>query len=95
MSMTFWAGYSMAARDVTGVRAQWLEPTVSGVARSSEFLWVGIGSWDATPVVQAGTYVMFPGGRDEWRGSWYERYPLDPRGITGDLSELPTTRPGS
>jgi hypothetical protein len=88
--MSFWAGYSVTARDVTGVRTQWLEPDVSGVARSSEFLWVGIGSWDATPVVQTGTYVLFPGGRYEERGPWYERYPRDSTGgITGKLSELP------
>lgn len=85
--MSYWAGYSVAARDVTGVRAEWLEPSVSGVAKSSEYVWVGIGSWYAAPVVQAGTYVLFPGGRYEWRGSWYERYPRDPRGITGDLTE--------
>jgi hypothetical protein len=27
------------------------------------------------------------GGRYEERGGWYERYPLDPRGITGGLTE--------
>jgi hypothetical protein len=85
--MSFWAGYSVGARDVTGVRAQWQEPTVSGVARSSEYLWVGIGSWNAAPVVQAGTYVIFPGGRYEERGAWYERYPRDPWGLTGNLAE--------
>jgi hypothetical protein len=85
--MSFWAGYSVGAKDVTGVRAQWVEPDVSGVARSSEFLWIGIGSWSATPAVQAGTYVLFPGGRYEERGPWYERYPRDPRGITGQLPE--------
>jgi Peptidase A4 family len=87
MSMAFWAGYSVAARDVTGVRAEWVEPTVSGGARSSVYLWVGIGSWNAAPVVQTGTYVIFPGGRYEERGAWYERYPLDPYGVTGDLTE--------
>jgi hypothetical protein len=34
-----------------------------------------------------GTYVLFPGGRIEDRGASWERYPLDPRGITGSLAE--------
>jgi Peptidase A4 family len=38
-------------------------------------------------VVQTGTYVGFPGGRYEWRGAWYERYPLDPGGSTEGLKE--------
>jgi hypothetical protein len=57
------------------------------VARSSDYLWLGIGSWNAAPVVQAGTYVIFPGGRYEERGAWYERYPRDPWGLTGNLAE--------
>lgn len=77
----------MTASDVTGVRAEWIEPSVSGVTRSAEYLWVGIGPADGASVVQTGTYVLFPGGRDEWRGAWYERYPLDPGGLTEDLKE--------
>jgi hypothetical protein len=84
MSMGYWAGYSMTARDVTGIRAEWQEPAVSGVTWSSEYLWVGIGSWYTTPVVQAGTYVIFDEGDDEAHSIWYERYPRDPRAVTVD-----------
>jgi Peptidase A4 family len=84
-----WAGYSLTAQDVTGVRAEWIEPSVSGVARSAEYLWVGIGPADGASVVQTGTYVIFPGGRYEERGAWYERYPLDTGGITENLAENP------
>lgn len=89
LTLNDWAGYSMAARDITGIRARWVEPQVSGFAKSSVYLWVGIGSWNAEPVVQTGTYVIFPGGQYEDRGSWYERYPRDPAGITGRLQEYP------
>ena len=85
-STAFWAGYDFAAAGVTGVRAEWIEPSVSGVARSAEYLWVGIGPANGASVVQTGTYVLFPGGRYEERGSWYERYPLE-RGITSGLKE--------
>jgi hypothetical protein len=85
--MPFWAGYSMAARDVTGVRTDWVEPSVAGAVLSGEYLWVGIGSWDSASVVQAGTYVIFPNADTESRGAWFERYPRDPQGITGNLSE--------
>jgi hypothetical protein len=74
-----WVGYTFPAGHVTGVRADWTEPRVTGKKGSEEFVWLGVGGWDATDdnIVQAGTFVYFPpaGGRNE--GIWWERVPTD------------------
>jgi hypothetical protein len=75
-----WVGYTFDVGHVTGVRARWTEPTVTGKKGSEEFVWIGIGGWNQTEnnIIQAGTFAYFPpgGGRNE--GVWYERVPVDP-----------------
>jgi Peptidase A4 family len=72
-----WVGYTFSVGHVTGVRADWTEPTVHGKAGSQEFVWLGIGGWNQTDdnIIQDGTFTYFPkgGGRNE--GVWYERVP--------------------
>jgi hypothetical protein len=75
-----WVGYTFPVKNVTGVRADWTEPTVTGKAGSEEFIWLGVGGWNATDnnIVQAGTYAYLPGGGQRDEGIWYERVPTDP-----------------
>jgi hypothetical protein len=75
-----WAGYTFPVGHVTGVRADWTEPRVTGRKGDAEFVWIGIGGWGRTDynIIQAGTYVYYPktGGRGE--GIWWERVPTNP-----------------
>ncbi|HEY2576368.1 MAG TPA: hypothetical protein VGI74_08680 [Streptosporangiaceae bacterium] len=72
-----WVGYTFPASNVTGVRAEWTEPSVQGGKNSEEFVWIGVGGWNQTDdnIVQDGTFVYYPpdGGRNE--GVWYEQVP--------------------
>jgi Peptidase A4 family len=78
-----WVGYTFPTQNVTGVRAEWIEPTVTGHAGAEEFVWIGIGGWDQTVsnIIQAGTFVYFPGGGQTNEGVWYQRIPLNQRAI--------------
>jgi hypothetical protein len=62
---------------VTGVRAQWTEPTVTGSANSLEYIWIGLGGWSYTSynIVQIGTFVYLPSSGGESEGIWYEFLP--------------------
>jgi peptidase A4-like protein len=75
-----WVGYTFSAHGVSGVRAEWTEPTVHGGARSEEFVWIGVGGWGPrqSNLIQAGTFAYFPPyGTNE--GIWYQRIPPDRR----------------
>lgn len=70
-----WCGYTFPRTGLTGIRAQWREPDVSGPADAIEVTWIGIGGWDYTynNIVQIGTY-----GSPNANGShrvWYETLP--------------------
>jgi hypothetical protein len=73
-----WVGYTFPESDVTGVRAQWTEPMVSGTPPAEEFIWIGVGGWASAlnNIFQVGTFVYFPptGGRNQ--GIWYELVPV-------------------
>jgi len=79
LTSSHWVGYTFPTDGVTGVRAEWTEPSVRGRAGQEEFVWVGVGGWDDTDdnIVQDGTFVYYPpggnGGKNE--GLWYERVP--------------------
>jgi hypothetical protein len=83
MSSLHWVGYTFPVRHVTGVRAQWTEPRVTGKAGTEEFVWLGVGGWNqaANNIIQDGTFAYFPpgGGRNE--GVWYERVPINPEAL--------------
>lgn len=73
-----WAGYVFTAEQVTGLRADWTEPFVIPVrAASGMSVWLGIGGFASTDIMQTGTSVFYTGmyGDEE---AWYERWPLDP-----------------
>ena len=78
-----WVGYTFPVRHVTGVRAQWTEPRVTGKRGTEEFVWLGVGGWNqaANNIIQDGTFAYFPpgGGRNE--GAWYERVPINPEAL--------------
>jgi hypothetical protein len=78
-----WAGYTFPTQNVTGVRAEWIEPTVTGRTGEEEFIWIGIGGWDQTGsnIIQAGTFVYFPGGGQTNEGVWYQRVPVNQKAV--------------
>jgi hypothetical protein len=78
-----WVGYTFPAQNVTGVRAEWTEPTVTGSTNSEEFVWIGVGGWNQTDsnIIQAGTFVYFPGGGQTNEGVWYQRVPENQKAI--------------
>lgn len=87
---TNWVGYVFLARDVTGVRAEWIEPDVQASRFSgrtyqptgpeSAAIWLGVGGALSKAIMQTGTATFLGGpyGGDE---AWYERWPLDPRQV--------------
>ncbi len=76
-------GYTFPTQNVTGVRAEWTEPAVSGRTGSEEFVWIGIGGWNQTVsnIIQEGTFVYFPGGGGANEGIWYERVPENQKAL--------------
>jgi hypothetical protein len=76
-------GYTFPDSNVTGVRAEWTEPTVSGSTGAEEFVWIGVGGWNGalSNIIQDGTFVYFPedGGTNE--GIWYQRVPINQKAI--------------
>jgi hypothetical protein len=78
-----WVGYTFPTGNVTGVRAEWTEPRVSGRSGTQEFVWLGIGGWDQTNsnIIQAGTFAYFPGGGQTNEGVWYQLVPVDQKAI--------------
>src|SRR5262245_12734393 len=79
---TNWVGYVFLAKNVTGVRAEWVEPDVQAAQFSGRTaqpttaeaasVWLGIGGDLSADIMQAGTeaYMGGPYGGDE---AWYER----------------------
>lgn len=82
-SSRHWVGYTFPVQNVTGVRAEWTEPTVTGRTGDEEFVWIGIGGWNQTGsnIIQAGTFVYFPGGGRTNEGVWYQRVPENQKAI--------------
>jgi hypothetical protein len=78
-----WVGCTFPAGNVTGVRAEWTEPRVSGRSGTEEFVWLGIGGWAQTNsnIIQAGTFAYFPGGGQANEGVWYQQVPVDQKAI--------------
>jgi hypothetical protein len=72
-----WVGYTFPVSHVTGVRAQWTEPRVTGKKGDEEFVWLGIGGWNQADnnIIQDGTFTYFPGGGLRNEGVWDELVP--------------------
>jgi Peptidase A4 family len=75
-----WVGYTFPQTNVTGLRAQWVEPTATGSKGDEEFVWLGVGGWGYTGdnIVQVGTFAYFPPSGGLNQGIWYEAVPQDP-----------------
>jgi Peptidase A4 family len=75
-----WAGFTFNVGHVTGIRAHWTEPRVTGKKGSEEFVWIGIGGWNQTEnnIIQAGTFAYFPSASTRNEGVWWERIPQNP-----------------
>jgi len=78
-----WVGYTFDVGHVTGVRAHWTEPRVTGKAGSEEFVWIGIGGWNQADynIIQDGTFAYFPSAGVRNEGVWWERVPVDPEAL--------------
>ncbi len=74
-----WSGYTVYRGHVTGARARWIVPGVTGPDTAHLAIWVGVGGWGTVAqnanIAQIGTlaYVV-PGGTVEQR-IWYEFAP--------------------
>lgn len=87
---TNWVGYVFLARNVTGVRAEWIEPNVVAAQFSgrtyqpstaeAESVWLGVGGGLSADIMQVGTAV-YMAGRYRADEAWYERWPLDPHQV--------------
>lgn len=75
-----WVGYTFPQQNVTGLRAQWVEPTSTGSAGDEEFVWIGVGGWNYTGdnIVQVGSFAYFPPNGGLNQGVWYELVPKEP-----------------
>lgn len=74
----YWSGYSVPQCCVTGLRAQWNQPAVTGQPDSDVYVWIGVGGWGATnnELVQIGTLAyIYPDGASENNDVWYETLP--------------------
>ena len=83
MTSLHWVGYTFPVRHVTGVRAQWTEPSVTGKRGSEEFVWLGVGGWNQADnnIIQDGTFAYFPPSSGRNEGVWYERVPVNPEAL--------------
>lgn len=73
-----WCGYSVPAYGITGVRATWRQPVISGNPDSDIYVWIGVGGWGTTynQLIQIGTLAyMYPDGHSENNAVWYEMVP--------------------
>lgn len=55
LTSTNWDGYTFPVSGVTGVRAEWTQPSATGPSGSRAVVWVGIGGWNEPDLIQAGT----------------------------------------
>ncbi|MBA3823236.1 MAG: hypothetical protein H0X24_04915 [Ktedonobacterales bacterium] len=90
VSSANWSGYTLPPVGVTGVRAQWTEPQLSGTPDTSSAIWVGIGGWDATfnDVVQVGVRPYLRVDGTQSHRIWYETLPPNSWHLT-DLTVAP------
>jgi hypothetical protein len=74
-----WVGYTFPIGHVTGVRAEWTEPRVTGKKGQEEFIWLGIGGWGSKDdnIIQEGTFAYFPTNHQRNEGVWYELVPQE------------------
>lgn len=69
----YWCGYVFQQNDITGIRAQWIEPDVQGDDSTLEYTWIGIDGWFLDTLVQAGTQGQ-PYDTYSVHQIWYEMY---------------------
>ena len=72
-----WAGYTFVQRGVTGIRAQWREPTVTGKPGDELFIGIGIGGWGEAEqnLMQIGSFASVTSSGGERHGLWSETWP--------------------
>jgi len=77
VTASIWSGYTFPVSGVTGVRAQWTQPSATGRANAEALIWVGVGGWQQQSLIQSGTiaaaayFGMTP--------IWYELLPAGPQ----------------
>jgi len=72
-----WSGYTAPGEGVTGIRAEWTEPQVSGQVNAHIAIWIGVGGWGSTAnnLIQIGTLGHVIIGRLAQHQTWYETVP--------------------
>lgn len=73
-----WDGYQFPVSGVTGVRAQWTQPSATGPAGALAAVWAGIGGQGQTNLIQAGTTASPPYLGTTYDRIWYELLPARP-----------------
>ena len=94
-----WSGYVATGTNITSVSGQWTVPTAGTVPPGVSSTWVGIGGYNTTDLIQAGTQQssapyssVFTGGA---YGAWIEMLPAAPTFITGCTGDAScTVNPG-
>lgn len=73
-----WSGYTFPVTGVTGVRAQWTQPSATGRANAVALIWIGVGGWNQQSLIQSGT-IAAPGAYLGMTPIWYELLPAGPQ----------------
>lgn len=81
-----WSGYATTGSGITGVTSTFTVPTVSPVPPGFAANWAGIGGYNTSDLIQAGT------SEDEIQGdyAWYEILPASETPITSGCTGDPT-----
>ena len=71
-----WSGYTFPVSGVTGIRAEWTQPSSTGLPDAEASFWIGIGGWDDQSLIQSGT--IDAGTNLGGTPVWYELLPAGP-----------------
>ncbi|HZU73466.1 MAG TPA: hypothetical protein VE990_11920 [Acidimicrobiales bacterium] len=82
-----WAGYVATGSNITSVQGEWTVPNGGSLPPGLSSTWTGIGGFNTTDLIQAGTQQasspydqVFAGGT---YAAWYELLPANPVYLTG------------
>lgn len=76
----YWDGYTFPVSGVTGVRAEWTQPSATGRSDADASVWIGIGGWQQESLIQAGAYAAPPNeGGLTYNLIFYELLPAGPQ----------------
>lgn len=90
-----WAGYVASGSNITSVTGTWTVPKAGSLPPGVSSTWVGIGGFNSSDLIQAGTQQIsspldqvFAGGA---YAAWYEMLPANPVFLTGCTGDAKCT----